>query len=257
MPRRTCSARRREGRLPGRSPSSREAGESNPAGRFWRPARSQLASHILWVTARLRSGTFAFTARRAGPLHHGHHAGQGGWICPSDLRFPKPALIYPSSTLMCSRLESNQHLLDFSQAPSPDRLQERMPSRIGVRPGASSAIRLSKTRKRTGSGTRNRTSIDRVKACRPAIGRSPSIWFSGGSGRTRTCVWAVAQTDLRSAPFAARMHAPPHEARAGSSVSRWTPEMKKAAEVSLGGLASNEDSFALNRPSSASTRSPG
>ena len=25
--------------------------------------------------------------------------GQGGWICPSGLRFPKPALIYPSSTL--------------------------------------------------------------------------------------------------------------------------------------------------------------
>src|SRR5215471_16172384 len=25
--------------------------------------------------------------------------GQDGWICPSDLRFPKPALIYPSSTL--------------------------------------------------------------------------------------------------------------------------------------------------------------
>ena len=45
------------------------------------------------VTARVRSGTFAFTARRAGPLHHGHHVGQGGWNCPSDLRFPKPALI--------------------------------------------------------------------------------------------------------------------------------------------------------------------
>src|SRR3954453_14750826 len=26
--------------------------------------------------------------------------GQGGWICPSGLRFPKPALIYPSSPLM-------------------------------------------------------------------------------------------------------------------------------------------------------------
>ena len=25
--------------------------------------------------------------------------GQDGWTCPSDLRFPKPALIYPSSTL--------------------------------------------------------------------------------------------------------------------------------------------------------------
>ena len=28
---------------------------------------------MLGVTARLRSGTFAFTARRAEPLHHGHH----------------------------------------------------------------------------------------------------------------------------------------------------------------------------------------
>src|SRR5215467_13992808 len=26
--------------------------------------------------------------------------GQDGWICPSGLRFPKPALIYPSSTLI-------------------------------------------------------------------------------------------------------------------------------------------------------------
>ena len=85
---------------------------------------------VLRVTARLRSGTFAFTARRAEPLHHGHHVrveaggvapssrayharalllsytsvGQGGWICPSGLRFPKPALIYPSSTLMPLRL---------------------------------------------------------------------------------------------------------------------------------------------------------
>jgi len=25
--------------------------------------------------------------------------GQDGWTCPSDLQFPKPALIYPSSTL--------------------------------------------------------------------------------------------------------------------------------------------------------------
>lgn len=81
------------------SSRSQEAGESNPAGRLWRPARSQIASYGYWVSARYRSGTFAFTARRAGPLHHGHHVGQGGWICPSGLRFPKPALIYPSSTL--------------------------------------------------------------------------------------------------------------------------------------------------------------
>jgi hypothetical protein len=38
----------------------------------------------------------------------------------------------PSSTLMhtCSRLESNQHLLRFEQAPSPDRLREHHRGRV-------------------------------------------------------------------------------------------------------------------------------
>jgi hypothetical protein len=71
----------------------------NLAGRFWRPARSQIATLCLsgrirtcvdllprqvgnhyptpryWVTGRFRSGTAAFTARHAEPLHHGHHVG--------------------------------------------------------------------------------------------------------------------------------------------------------------------------------------
>jgi hypothetical protein len=95
--------------------------------------------HPVEVTVRFRSGAFAFTARRAEPLHHGHsrgggtrtlvarlsgacsalelrlcgdraldcrraiELGQGGWICPSGLRLPKPALIYPSSTLRSGR----------------------------------------------------------------------------------------------------------------------------------------------------------
>jgi hypothetical protein len=118
---------------------------------------------------------------------------------------------------LCSRLESNQHLLDFSQAPSPDRLQEHVAGRIGVRLSASSAIRLSKTCKRASSGTRNRTSMSRVKACRPAISRSPSIGFSEPG-----------------------MEVPHTSGGARFSVSRSTPEMKKAAEVSLGGLSSND-----------------
>ena len=48
--------------------SSQAAEELNLAGRFWRPARSQIAAHIFRVTVRYRSGTFAFTARRAEPL---------------------------------------------------------------------------------------------------------------------------------------------------------------------------------------------
>src|SRR3954451_14158353 len=88
--------------------------------------------------------------------------GQGGWICPSGLRFPKPALIFPSSTLMlCPRLESNQHLLDFSQAPSPDRLRGHRCGRGGARPRASSSIRFSESAfvaQRSCSGTRIRTS---------------------------------------------------------------------------------------------------
>jgi hypothetical protein len=117
---------------------------------------------------------------------------------------------------MCSRLESNQHLLDFSQAPSPDRLQERFAGRIGVRPAASSAMKLSKTAQ-TSSGTRNRTSIGRVKACRPSIDRSPSIGFS-----------------------ASGMELPRTSRGERCSVLDRPPEMKKAAEVSLGGLTSND-----------------
>ena len=92
--------------------SPRAAEESNLAGRFWRPARSQIATHCLsgrirtcvdllprqvgnhyptpryWVTGRFRSGTAAFTARHAEPLHHGHH----GRVEAGDLH-PRRALI--------------------------------------------------------------------------------------------------------------------------------------------------------------------
>ena len=35
-----------------------------------------------WVTVRYRSGTFAFTARRAEPLHHGHHVSSPSFCAP-------------------------------------------------------------------------------------------------------------------------------------------------------------------------------
>ena len=60
--------------------------------------------HQLGVTGRFRSGTAAFTARHAEPLHHDHHG--------------------------CPRLESNQHLLRFRQAPSPDRLRGHRCGRV-------------------------------------------------------------------------------------------------------------------------------
>ncbi len=84
----------------------------------------------------------------------------------------------------CPRLESNQHLLRFRQAPSPDRLRGQCRGRGGTRPRASSTIGLSKSAfvaRRIRSGTRTRTSICRVKACRPAISRSPS-WDVPGPG---------------------------------------------------------------------------
>ena len=145
--------------------------------------------------------------------------GQDGWTCPSGLRFPKPALIYPSSTLSrgtqldrlvtvskrseigqlgedghvprwCPRLESNQHLLRFRQAPSPDRLRGHCCGRGGARPRASSTIRLSEitfVAQRHRSGTRSRTSTNRVKTCRPAVSRSPSCGVPGrGFGQPGT-----------------------------------------------------------------------
>jgi hypothetical protein len=193
-----------------------------------------------WVTGRFRSGTAAFTARHAEPLHHGHH-GCDRW---------------------CPRLESNQHLLRFRQAPSPDRLRGHCRGRGGARPRASSTIRLSESTfvaQRSRSGTRIRTSTNRVKTCRPAVSRSPSCgecfaikasdphvrllppvglepthaglkrryptsWVTAahacgrlvcecGSGRTRTCDGRWAQTGLQPVSFAARMHAPPTRSR--------------------------------------------
>ena len=82
----------------------------------------------------------------------------------------------------CPRLESNQHLLRFRQAPSPDRLRGQCCGRGGARPRASSTIRLSEitfVAQRTRSGTRSRTSTNRVKTCRPAVSRSPSCGVPG------------------------------------------------------------------------------
>src|SRR3954451_24212695 len=93
--------------------------------------------------------------------------GQSGWIFPSGLRFPKPALVYPNCRTAelhpdeCPRLESNQHLLDFSQAPSPDRLRGHRCGRGRARPRASSSIRFSESAlvaQQSCSGTRIRTS---------------------------------------------------------------------------------------------------
>lgn len=94
----------------------------------------------------------------------------------SVLRLPKHLTeLHPD---LCPRLESNQHLPLFRRTPSPDRLQGHRCGRGGARPRASSAIRLSGSgsiARRICSGTRIRTSTCRVKACRPAISRSPSF----------------------------------------------------------------------------------
>jgi hypothetical protein len=82
----------------------------------------------------------------------------------------------------CSRLESNQHLLGFNQAPSPDRLQEHLRGRGGARPRASSTIWFSKSSSGC-SGMRTRTSISGVKVRGPAVDRSP---IGGGPGGSRT-----------------------------------------------------------------------
>jgi hypothetical protein len=108
-------------------------------------------------------------------------------VAPSSVAYKATALLlsYTSRFAWCSRLESNQHLLRFRQAPSPDRLREQRRGRDGARPRASSTIRLSKIdpgRRRVGSGMRSRTSINRVKTCRPAVSRSPSGLFRFVSG---------------------------------------------------------------------------
>ena len=156
------------------------------------------------VTVRYRSGTLAFTARCAEPLHHGHHQSIAG-----------------TQVVLCPRLESNQRLLRFGQAPSPDWLQGHRCGRGGARPRASSTIRLSKSAfvaQRLRSGTRTRTSTNRVKACWPAIsrspiGRGPRFVWQCGSERTRACDGRMAQTGLQPVSFAARMHAPPTRSR--------------------------------------------
>jgi hypothetical protein len=77
-------------------PTRRElqaAEELNLAVRFWRPARSQIAAQIFGVTARVRSGTFAFTARRAEPLHHGHRVVEAEGVAPSSRAYQARALL--------------------------------------------------------------------------------------------------------------------------------------------------------------------
>ena len=104
-----------------RSVQSRAAEGLNLAGRFWRPARSQIAAQeprIVFSDNHLQSVREADMLRRRRPGR------------------------------ACSRLESNQHLLRFRQAPSPDRLREqnrgRRPKMVIARPRASSTIWLSK-----------------------------------------------------------------------------------------------------------------
>lgn len=98
------------------------------------PVRPVLA----WVTIRLRSGTFASTARRAEPLHHGHH----------EVRAHGGVQAGSGGVPQCPCLESNQHLPRFRRAPSPDRLQGRLRGRGGARPQTSSTFRLSKSNER-------------------------------------------------------------------------------------------------------------
>ena len=114
-----------------RSPISvllRAAEESNLAGRFWRPARSQIATHCLsgrtrtcvdllprqvgnryptpryWVTGRFRSGTAAFTARHAEPLHHGHHSQvEAGGLAPSSRAYRARALLLSYASRLGAR----------------------------------------------------------------------------------------------------------------------------------------------------------
>ena len=108
--------------------SLRAAKESNLAGRFWRPARSQIATHCLsgrtrtcvdllprqvgnhyptpryWVTGRFRSGTAAFTARHAEPLHHGHHGQvEAGGLAPSSRAYHARALLLSYASRLGAR----------------------------------------------------------------------------------------------------------------------------------------------------------
>ena len=321
-----------------REEASRVAEESNLADRFWRPARSQIAtqrggrrdsnplgtrSQRAGSTLRPRPQCARSESNRARPLIERLHDPRATGTCWSRwLELPqRPPVPETGAHLTelhperCPRLGSNQHLPVFGRAPSPDRLRGRLGGRGGARPQASSTIRLSKS-VRNCSGTRIRTSICRVKACRPAISRSPSgpvpgpglepgflrserrglpladpgeegrgppgtrtplsrvraecfaikacspdlrevppvgleptqaglkdrcpsRWATaandsrrriceGGSGRTRTCALAFARTDLQSASFAARMHAPPKRSRDSHSVPWMTSRNEKS-----------------------------
>ena len=148
------------------------------------------------VTVRYRSGTFAFTARCAEPLHYGHHQLRARGQESNQATATRAQIVW------CPGLESNQRLLRFTQAPSPDRLPGHRCGRGGARPRASSTILFSKSAfvaQRLRSGTRTRTSTYRVKACWPAISRSPIGRGPAGSrtpfARVRTECFAVKASD--------------------------------------------------------------
>jgi hypothetical protein len=300
------------------APRSVRAAGIEPAWTWFRarwPAIDPHPDASSWVTGGDRTLTCAFTARRAVPLHHGHHSlpsarfpelgsnerlrfqrppscrlddpgSRGaGWSRTSYLPLIERALFLACATApcsWCSRLESNQHLLRFRQAPSPDRLREHLRGRGGARPRASSTIGFSKSSR--GSGMRTRTSISGVKVRGPAVGRSPK----GGSGGNRTpfarvraecfaikasvplpcdraavpsvgleptqsdlkgrcpSCWVSTANDSRGCVCVSRMHAPRSESGDRSSLPCARPsEMKKAAVVSQGGFKRTNETFAL------------
>ena len=149
-------------RAPGAPRASlQEAGESNPAGRFWRPARSP--DRFLWGdrpvsirNLRVHSATCRATTPRS-PRHT-------NLVPPSGIEPASPGL--QPGAITRSATEA---------------------SVAGVVPGHGHGRLFGchrTTNDESGSGTRNRTSIDRFKACRPAVGRSP-ITLGTGLSRSR------------------------------------------------------------------------
>jgi hypothetical protein len=197
--------------VPDHNPRTSSAwGESNPHGPGPKPGGQPLTHTQRWVAGgtRIHLGDVHSVTARLFAL--GHSAPARNRTEPGRSSSSCTTLVLQAQShrhvCWCPRLESNQHLLDFSQAPSPDRLRGHRCGRGGARPLASSTIRLSESAfaaPRTCPGTRIRTSMSRVKACRPAISRSPD----------RT---------------AARMHAPPKRSRNSFSAPRSTSRNEKS-----------------------------
>jgi hypothetical protein len=188
-----------------------------------------------WVPARYRSGTFAFTARCAGPLHHGHHLWSGWLDLPQ--RPPVP--------------ETGAHLPELHPDVLPSGIEPAPP---GLQPGAI-------TRSATGASL-----LAGLASGQRILGYSivkdlQTNWFGDEESNLDrqgqslpACHWPIPEHWF----FRTRHGAPPYESRCSRLGLTMDPrKRKRPPRFPWAAWRRTIDSFAASRPTGPSARDPG